>query len=356
MIERFDLGGGYSISRIIKGGWQLAEGHSGAVSHDPVADMATFVQRGIDTFDCADIYTGVEALIGEFLARSRAVDDPLPVRVHTKFVPDIDALPNLRREDVERIIDRSRRRLGQERLDMVQFHWWDLSVPGFVETAWWLAEMQRIGKIDRLSLTNFNASATGALLEAGLALSTTQVQYSLLDTRPEKALVGLCEDHGMHLLCYGALAGGFLSERWLGARDPLDDPATVGGVLENRSLTKYRLIIEDTGGWERFQALLETLAEIGRRYGVGVAAVASRWVLEQPRVAAVIIGARDTKHIDRYAELFRFRLDERDRRAIDAIRADMAVPPGDVFDLERDQLGRHGRIMKYNLNAEPAAP
>ena len=39
-----------------------------------------------------------------------------------------------------------------------------------------------------------------------------------------------------------------------------------------------------------------------------------------------------------------------DRRAIDAIRGEMAVPPGDVFDLERDREGRHGRIMKYNLN------
>jgi aryl-alcohol dehydrogenase-like predicted oxidoreductase len=80
--------------------------------------------------------------------------------------------------------------------------------------------------------------------------------------------------------------------------------------------------------------------------------VASRWVLEQPRVAAVIIGARNTRHLGRYAECFRFRLDARDHRDIDGIRASMRVPPGDVFDLERDRTGRHGRIMKFNLNAE----
>ena len=108
--------------------------------------------------------------------------------------------------------------------------------------------------------------------------------------------------------------------------------------------------VEEAGGWDLFQSLLETLAAIGRRHGVGIAAVASRWVLEQPRVAAVIIGARDTKHLHRYAELFRFRLSERDHREIDALRGGMTVPPGDVFDLERDRSGRHGRIMKYNLN------
>lgn len=346
MIERFDLGGGYRISRIIKGGWQLAEGHSASVSPDPVEDMLAFARSGIDTFDCADIYTGVEALIGEFLDRNRAGANPVAVRVHTKYVPDLDQLPGLRRADVERIIDRSLQRLRQQRLDMVQFHWWDTAVPGYVETAGWLRELQQAGKIDRLSLTNFNTQTTRELLEAGIPLATTQVQYSLLDPRPEKSLADLCAANGMHLLCYGTLAGGFLGDRWLGATDPLADSAT----LENRSLTKYRLIIEEAGGWDLFQSLLETLAVIGERHGVGIAAVASRWVLEQPRVAGVIVGARNANHLQRYAEWFRFGLGERDRREINAVRSRMTVPPGDVFDLERDRSGRHGRIMKYTLN------
>ena len=66
----------------------------------------------------------------------------------------------------------------------------------------------------------------------------------------------------------------------------------------------------------------------------------------------MIIGARNTAHLDRYAELFRFSLSERDHAEIDAVRERMAVPPEDVFDLERDKNGPHGRIMKYNLNAE----
>jgi aryl-alcohol dehydrogenase-like predicted oxidoreductase len=130
------------------------------------------------------------------------------------------------------------------------------------------------------------------------------------------------------------------------------DPQKNGAPLENRSLTKYRLIIEESGGWDAFQALLDVLARIGARHGVGIAAVASRWVLEQPRVAAVIIGARNTRHLGRYAELFRFRLDDQDQQDIEAVRATMRVPAGDVFDLERDRSGPHGRIMKFNLNVK----
>ena len=230
---------------------------------------------------------------------------------------------------------------------MLQFHWWDTRMPGYVEAAGWLRDLQQAGKIERLSLTNFNTRNTREILEAGIPVTTTQVQYSLLDARPELGLVDLCARNGMYLLCYGTLAGGFLSDRWLGAPDPLAESAT----LENRSLVKYRLIIDEVGSWALFQSLLETLAAIGRRHGVSIASVASRWVLEQPRVAGVIIGARNTKHLDRYAELFRFRLGERDRREIDALRGELTVPPGDVYDLERDRTGRHGRIMKYNLNA-----
>jgi len=348
VIDRFDLGAGYLISRVIKGGWQLSAGHGKRISPDPVGDMIAFARQGIDTFDCADIYTGVESLIGEFLARNTAGDHPVPVKVHTKYVPDFDELRGLGRRDVERDIDRSLRRLRQERLDMVQFHWWDTGVPGYVEAAGWLRELQQAGKIDRLSLTNFNTRVTREILEAGIPLASSQVQYSLVDSRPDKGLVDLCAANGMHLLCYGTLAGGFLSDRWLGATDPLADSTT----FENRSLAKYRLIIEEAGGWALFQSLLETLAAIGRRHGVGIASVASRWVLERPRVAGVIIGARDTRHLHRYAELFSFCLGEQDLREIDAVRGEMTIPPGDVFDLERDRLGRHGRIMKYNLNAE----
>jgi aryl-alcohol dehydrogenase-like predicted oxidoreductase len=344
MIARFALRPGYEISRVIKGGWQLSDGHSQVVSSDPVADMFAFVERGIDTFDCADIYTGVEAMIGEFVTANANRQDPLSIRVHTKYVPDYDQLGQLKKSDVEAIIDRSLTRLHLERLDMVQFHWWNYAAPGAVEAAAWLQELQQAGKIELLSTTNFNTANTRAILDAGIELATTQVQYSLLDPRPEKALLGLCAEHNMHLLCYGTLAGGFLSERWLGEAEPQ--------AFSNRSLIKYKLMIDEIGGWDLFQALLQTLDRIAKKHGVTIASVASNWVLAQPQVAAVIIGSRNAAHVDRYKEVFAFQMDAADRAAIATVKMQMSIPPDDVFDLERDKTGPHGSIMKYNLNAE----
>jgi hypothetical protein len=94
------------------------------------------------------------------------------------------------------------------------------------------------------------------------------------------------------LLCYGTLAGGFFSERWLGPEPALpgQTPRPGAQVLVNRSLIKYRLVIDDFGGWDAFQALLQALRTIGQRHGTGIATVATRWVLDQPGVAAAIVG------------------------------------------------------------------
>jgi aryl-alcohol dehydrogenase-like predicted oxidoreductase len=147
----------------------------------------------------------------------------------------------------------------------------------------------------------------------------------------------------MQLLCYGTLAGGFFSERWLGQPDPAD-------TLTNRSLIKYRLVIEDFGGWAAFQTLLGTLKAIGDRHGVRIATVATRWVLDQPRVAAAIVGARYADHLGDTLAVFGLQLDAQDHALLAPLLAAHPGPEGDTYTLERDKTGRHGRIMKYNLN------
>jgi aryl-alcohol dehydrogenase-like predicted oxidoreductase len=340
-ISRVALAPDYTISQVIKGGWQLAGGHGPIDQAAALDDMRAYVARGVTTFDCADIYTGVEALIGQF----RRQHPDLPVQVHTKYVPDRDRLPILRRADVAATIDRSRARLGMERLDLVQFHWWDYAVPGYVAAALTLQELQREGKIRFVSLTNFDTPRLAEILAAGVQVRTIQVQYSVLDQRPAKTLATLCRQNGIDLLAYGTLAGGFLSERWLGAPEP-EHP------LENRSLTKYKLIIDDWGGWDRFQALLAALAQVGARYGVGIGTVATRWSMQQPGVAAAIVGARDQSHLVATLQLGSFTLDAADLADLDAAIAAAPGLPGDVYDLERIPGGKHAGIMKYNLNRE----
>jgi aryl-alcohol dehydrogenase-like predicted oxidoreductase len=345
-VETIALAPDYRISRMLRGGWQLAGGHGAIEAERAITDMAAFVDAGVTTFDCADIYTGVEEMIGRFRARmlaERGAEALRAFKVHTKFVPDWDVLPRIDRAYVREVIDRSLRRLGLERLDLVQFHWWNTEVPGAVETALVLEELRREGKIHQIGGTNFDTPHVRALLDAGVPLVSMQVQYSLLDRRPENGLVALCQERGVKLLCYGTVAGGFLSERWIDAPEPREPFA-------NRSLVKYKLIIDDFGGWPLFQELLAALRAVGRRHKVSPTAVATRWVLDRPAVAGAIVGARYAEHLPDNLDVFRIRLDDADRAALGEILARSSGPLGDTYTLERDREGRHGRIMHYNLN------
>lgn len=337
-VPRRELAPGYTVPCIISGGWQLSRGHRHtAVDADAaVRELQRLVDAGLDTFDCGDIYVGVETLLGRLLRVSR------DVRVHTKFVPDRDVLPRIDRRYVERIVDRSLRRLGVERLDLVQFAWWDYAVPRFVETARWLDQQRRAGKIRLLGATNFDVPHLARIVEAGVPLVAHQVQYSLLDRRPERGMADFCAKHRIRLLAYGTLGGGFLSGRYLGRPDPRP-PA-------NRSLVKYRLIIDELGGWKRFQELLDTLFRIAERHEASIANVAVRWALDRPGVAAAIVGAFDAGHLQDNLRVFALRLDEEDLQRLEPFED--AGPGGGVYAAERASNGPHAAIMKYNLNRE----
>jgi len=347
-VERIQISPLHNISRVLKGGWQLAGGHGEIDHHQAMDDMRAYVAAGITTFDCADIYTGVEELIGQFLRHERDAfaNGSLPaVQVHTKYVPDLALLPRLTFADTKAVIDRSLERLGLERLDLVQFHWWDYDTPGYVEAALHLQRLQAAGKIKHLAVTNFDVPHLVEILEAGVRIATCQVQYSVLDQRPREQLVPLCRYEQMHLLCYGTVAGGFLSDRYLGV-------AETQHPLENRSLTKYKLIIDEFGGWEAYQALLRTLRAIADRHDSSIAVVATRFVLQQPTVAAAIVGARHARHLPETLGIFAFSLDRDELQAIEDHIAQAPGPSGPVYALERVKGGRHASIMKYNLNKE----
>ncbi len=337
---------GYTTSRVIRGGWQLAGGHGPVDPAQQVDDMIAFADAGITSFDCADIYTGVEELIGAFrtaYANQRGAEALARIKVHTKLVPDLEALATVDRAYVRRIVETSLQRLRMQRLDLVQFHWWDYAVPRYLEAAQWLNELRTEGKVDQIGGTNFDTGRTLEMISAGIPILSMQVQYSLLDTRAERLLARAAQDNRFWILCYGTVAGGFLGDRWLGLPEPQHP-------LENRSLTKYKLIIDDFGGWDLFQSLLQTLRQIATRHDTDIATVASAAMLDRPAVAAVIVGARNRSHMAQNLKVASLHLTAQDRREIAAILSQGRVPEGDTYTLERDRNGRHGQIIKYNLN------
>ncbi|WP_426035387.1 aldo/keto reductase [Cypionkella sp. TWP1-2-1b2] len=345
-VPKLELRPGYTTSRVIRGGWQLAGGHGPVDATQQVEDMIAFADAGITSFDCADIYTGVEELIGAFrtaYGNARGAEALARIKVHTKLVPDLEALAVVDRATIRRSVDTSLARLRMERLDLVQFHWWDYDVPRYLEAVGWLNEMRLEGKVDQIGGTNFDTARTLEIIEAGVPLLSMQVQYSLLDTRAERLLAKAASANGMWIFCYGTVAGGFLGDRWLGVAEP-EHP------LENRSLTKYKLIIDDFGGWDLFQTLLRCLRQIADRQGTDIATIASAAMLDRAAVAAVIVGARNRSHLAQNLKVAGLALTAQDRAEIAAVLAQGHVPEGDTYTLERDRHGRHGQIIKYNLN------
>jgi aryl-alcohol dehydrogenase-like predicted oxidoreductase len=332
---------GYDISRVIKGGWQLDGDHGPINRAQALHDMAAFVEAGITTFDCADIYTGVEALIGAFRARYPSLADL--VQIHTKCVPDLKMLKAIDAGYIERNIDRSLSRLGVERLDLVQFHWWDYAVPGYLEAAGELLRLREKGKIAHIGVTNFDVPHLTEILDAGVPVISIQGQYSLLDERPQNGMMNLCRANGIAFLSYGTVAGGFLSERWVGRPAPENE-------LTNRSLIKYRLIIEEFGGWDLFQELLQALQSVAVKHRCQIATVASSMVLRRSHVSAVIVGATNAAHLHAHKKIVELELDADDLAEIQSVIVKRKGPHGDLFSLERDRSGPHGQIMRYDLN------
>ena len=187
MVERFELAPGYSISRVLNGCWQLSNGHTlrGHLDLDDVMHaFRELVARGFTTFDCADIYGCAEEFIGKLVSELRASEGAAAadrIQVHTKFVPDMDDLRSVDLAYVERAIDRSLARTNKDALDLVQFHWWDYDVPGCVETAGYLVDLQRKGKIRHIGVTNFDTDHLAELVDAGIPIVSMQAQYSVFD-------------------------------------------------------------------------------------------------------------------------------------------------------------------------------
>ena len=328
------------LNKIIIGGWQLSSGHSH--NSEGLNVLEAYYAAGFRSFDCADIYTGVEELLGSFIkAHGLSSTD---IHIHTKYVPDMASLASLTKDQTKSIIDRSRKRLGLESLDLVQFHWWHYPTGNYLAALDSLYELKQEGKLKEIGLTNFDATHLQDILDRGIPIASIQSQYSIIDRRATRKLEPLMRQHNIALLAYGSVAGGLLSDTWLGKAEPQEP-------FENRSLVKYILMVEEMGGWEAFQALLKTLRTIADTHHTDIASVASAYCLSQASVRACIVGARNTKHLNEHIQLRdNLALSENDIMTLQRHRQSLAQIPGDVYALEREVEGKHGRIMKYNLN------
>jgi aryl-alcohol dehydrogenase-like predicted oxidoreductase/enamine deaminase RidA (YjgF/YER057c/UK114 family) len=349
--ERLDLAPGLSISRVLTGLWQLADMERDGRPFDrarAARAMTAYADAGFTTFDMADHYGAAEEVAGAFRA-SRA--HPAGVELFTKWVPGPRVLD---REQVRTAVRRSLDRLGVDRLDLLQFHAWSYAHPEWLDCLFWLDELRAEGLIARLGLTNFDAAHLRIVVSSGIPIVSNQVCLSLLDRRATGAMSAYCRESGVKLLVYGTLAGGFLSERWLGRPEP------EASRLETWSQMKYFRFIRAAGGWERFQRVLAAADGVARRHEASIANVACRHALDHPAVAGVIIGARlgEREHVDDNLRLGELRLDDRDRSSLDRAIAGLDPIPGEPGDEYRRPpfLTASGDLSHHLDHVPPAYP
>lgn len=301
-----------NICRILNGMWQVSGAHGSIDPNRAVAAMFDYLNAGFTTWDLADHYGPAEDFIGEFHRQLMQRGEPTPIQAFTKWVPRPGPMT---RQIVEDNIQISLRRMDVPSLDLIQFHWWEYRDSGYLDALKYMADLQAEGKIKHLALTNFDTEHLQLILEHGIRIVSNQVQYSLIDRRPEVAMAKFCEQHDIKLLAYGSLCGGLLSEKYIGRPEP------GRWELETASLRKYKNMIDAWGGWNLLQTLLSTMQIIAQKHAVSLANVAVRYVLDRPAVGGVIVGARlgIAEHIADNTKVFNFSLDNEDHSRLDAV-------------------------------------
>lgn len=311
----YQLSSDLTICRIVNGMWQVAGGH-GQIDHElAMADMLRYHDAGFTTWDLADIYGPAEDFIGEFrrrLSKAKGKEELDKIQSFTKWVPQPSRIT---RSMVNSSIETSIRRMDVSSLDLLQFHWWDYNNPYYMDALKYLSDLRDRGSIKHLGLTNFDTDHLQIITDSGVPIASNQVQYSIIDRRPEVKMIPFCRKHNISLLTYGSICGGLLSERYVGKPEPsITD-------LNTLSLQKYKKMIDTWGNWNLFQRLLLVLDYIAKKHRASIANVATNYILSKATVAGVIIGARlgIIDHINDNSNVFNFNLDDSDLESINQV-------------------------------------
>jgi aryl-alcohol dehydrogenase-like predicted oxidoreductase len=314
-LSSYKLAPDLTVCRILNGMWQVAGGH-GYIEHErAVGDMISYHDSGFTTWDLADIYGPAEDLIGEFrlrLQELRGKQELDRIQALTKWVPHPGKIT---RSVVIENIQKSLNRMNVSSIDLLQFHWWDYNNPYYMDALKYLTELRATGMVKNIGLTNFDTEHVQIMMDSDLPIVSNQIQYSIIDRRPEVKMIPFCQKYHISLLAYGSLCGGLMSDRYFGRKKPS------AAELDTLSLRKYYQMIEAWGGWNLFQELLSNLKTIAQKHKVSISNVATRYILDKATIAGVIIGTRlgIVEHRINNTQVFNFRLDKSDLDAIDAV-------------------------------------
>jgi aryl-alcohol dehydrogenase-like predicted oxidoreductase len=286
---------GLHVSTLCLGTMTFGEADDTSFMHGVGCDEATSfaimdqaLDAGINFFDTADVYgqDGLsERVIGRwFAARGRRDEVVLATKFRFRMRPGPNGTGASRRRIVE-AAEASLRRLQTDRIDLYQIHMQDTGTPE-EETLRALDDLVRAGKVHYLGASNYAAyrlveSLWASDVDKLARFVAFQAQYSLLVRDLEREHVPVCTRHGLGLLPWSPLAGGFLSGKY---RQGQQAPA---GTRLEKWQERYQGF-DNPRNWRILDAVLAVAAELG----AAPAAVSLAWLLQRPAVTSVIFGAR----------------------------------------------------------------
>ena len=217
-------------------------------------------------------------------------------------------------------LDQSLRRLGLDYVDIFYHHRPDPHTP-LQETMAALDAIVRSGRALYVGLSNYlpeqTRQAAAILRQLGTPCVIHQPRYNMLERKIEQGLLQTLDQEGIGCIVFSPLAQGVLTDRYLGSGIPQDSRAARGAFLRPEQLTPQRM------------QLVRALNEVAQSRGQSLAQMAVAWVLRQPGVTSVLIGAsRESQILEAVAASRSAPLADHELRQIDAVLASAGdLPP-----------------------------
>ena len=293
---------GLKVSELCMGTMTFGSGFYGIGEVDQkgaTALTARAIEGGINFFDTADVYSQGESerLLGQALKELGVERDKLVIATKVRGPMSDSAASGkadvnnvgLSRKHILASCEASLKRLGTDYLDLYQIHGYDHLTP-LAETMGALDDLVRQGKVRYVGCSNLAAwqivkANAAAERRGGATFCSLQAYYSLLGRDLELELLPLCEDEGIGVMVWSPLAGGFLSGKF---RRGQEAPAGA-----RRSGFDFPPLDKEQG-----YGVVEVLAALATEKGHSVPQLALSWLLAQPGVSSLIIGAKKLSQLE----------------------------------------------------------
>jgi aryl-alcohol dehydrogenase-like predicted oxidoreductase len=320
---------GLKISEITYGNWLT---HGSQVENDVAAQcVRAALDAGISTFDTADVYanTAAETVLGEALKGERRESLEIFTKVYWPTGPGGKNDTGLSRKHIMESINGSLQRLQTDYVDLYQAHRYDTETP-LEETMQAFADIVRQGKALYIGVSEWTADQIreGVRLskELGFQLISSQPQYSMLWRVIEPEVIPTCEELGVSQIVWSPVAQGVLTGKYKPGQPP---PAGSRATDEKGGADFVKRFLRDDV-LER----VEALRPIADDAGLSMAQLAVAWVLQNPNVAAALVGASRPEQVSENVKAAGVTLDDEVMKQIDEALGDVVVrDPGKTAEL-----------------------